>query len=68
MIRNLHNPNAPTVVAIALADEPQSGRHQSLLMVRELTALGLTEETSLGILRVLMRCGTRPAGVDSADH
>jgi len=36
-------------------------------MIRELCLLGLTEETSLGILRVLMRSDVQPASLDLGD-
>ena len=35
--------------------------------IRELTSLGLTEEASLGILRVLLRCGGHPAVFDAPE-
>jgi len=36
-------------------------------MIRELCLLGLTEETSLGILRVLMRSDSRTAVPDPSE-
>ena len=36
-------------------------------MIRELCLLGLTEETSLGILRVLMRSDSRTAVSDPSE-
>jgi hypothetical protein len=39
---------------------PQTHGHA----IRELVALGLSEEASLGILRVLLRRGTQPEWLD----
>ena len=57
MIRNLFQPRA--MVAVAVAEYPRV-RTQPIQVVEELTALGLTEEASLGVLRLLLGRG-RPA-------
>lgn len=36
-------------------------------LLRELASLGLTEEASIGILRVLLRVGARPAVIDPSE-
>ena len=45
-----------------LAGGPPSVRGGSHEMMRELCSLGLTREASLGILKVLLQGGSRPAG------
>jgi hypothetical protein len=46
---------------VALADGPNGRSPGSLVMIRELVSLGLTKETSMGILRVLSGPRTAPA-------
>jgi Fe2+ transport system protein FeoA len=50
-----------------IEDGPLEVATGSAPMLRQLTSLGLTEETSIGILRVLLRVGARPVEVGPSD-
>ena len=52
---------------VALADGPRAVLGGSSEMIQELCSLGLSHETSLGILKVLLRRGTRSVATDPAE-
>ena len=63
MLENKLHASRWTAIAETLPRVPTG----SAPVLRELASLGLTEEASIGILRVLLRVGARPAVIDPSE-